>query len=175
MVKLACSGLVHDRDHSTWQIEGRPWAMIRRMYRYTVMRLGKNSSRWIPVGIAGLDAVAPVAVATADFHPTSQLTLCNNPDPTYLCYSEGSELAIKSVELHQMIQWDSKPATIMRKEDVVASWPGDRSSASSWSAVGDIDVDGGILLIYSLPPRRGRSRVKSKRAKDSYYATPLQG
>jgi hypothetical protein len=85
------------------------------------MQLAKNSSRWIPVGIAGLDAVVPVVVAPADFHPTSQLTLCNNQDPTYQYCSEDSELVIKFVEHHQMIQWDSKPATIMRKEGVVAS------------------------------------------------------
>jgi len=87
------------------------------------MRLAKNNSRWTLVGIAGLDAVVPVVVASADFHPTSQLTLCNNPDPTYLCYFEDSELVIKSVELHQTIQWDSKQATIMRTKGVVAFWP----------------------------------------------------
>jgi len=91
------------------------------MYRYIVMRLAKNSWRWTLVGIAGLDAVVPVVAAFADFHPTSQLALCNNPDPTYLYYSEDSELAIKSAELHQTIQWDSKQATIMLKEGVVAS------------------------------------------------------
>jgi hypothetical protein len=121
MVELVYLGLVHDRDHSTWQIEGPPWATIRRMYRYTVMQLAKNSSRWIPVGIAGLDAVEPAVEAPADFHPTFQLTLCNNLDPTYLYYSEDLELVIESVEHHQTIQWDSKPATIMRKEGVVAS------------------------------------------------------
>jgi hypothetical protein len=91
------------------------------MYRYTAMQLAKNSSRWIPVGIAGLDAVVPVVAAPADFHPTFQLTLCNNPDPTCLYYSEDLELVIESVEHHQMIQWDSKRVTIMRKEGVVAS------------------------------------------------------
>jgi hypothetical protein len=91
------------------------------MYRYTAMQLAKNNSRWIPVGIAGLDAVVPVVAAPADFHPTSQLTLCNNQDPTYQCYSEDSEPVIKSVEHHQTIQWGSKQATIMRKEGVVAS------------------------------------------------------
>jgi hypothetical protein len=120
MVELVYLDRVHGCDHSTWQIEGRPWATIERMYRYTAMQLAKNNSRWNPVDIAGLDAVVPVVVAPADFHPTSQLALCNNPDPTCLCYSEDSELVIKSVEHHQTIQWDSKQATIMRKEGVVA-------------------------------------------------------
>jgi len=52
------------------------------MYRYTAMQLATNKSRWIPVGIAGLDAVVPVAVAFADFRPTSRLALCNIPDLT---------------------------------------------------------------------------------------------
>ena len=91
------------------------------------MRLAKNNSRWTLVGIVGLDAVVLVAAASADFHPTSQLKLCNNPDPTCLCYSEDSELAIKSAELHQTIQWDSKQATITRTKGVVAFWPWDRN------------------------------------------------
>jgi len=112
-------------------------------------------------------------VASADFHPTSRLALCNNPDPTCPCYSGDSELAIKSVEHHQTIQWGSKQAMTMRREGVVASWSEDQSWASMSNAVGDVDVDGAILLIYSWPPRRARSRVKSKRAKVLCYATLL--
>ena len=125
----------------------RPWATITRMYRYTAMRLAKNMSRWSPVGNAGLDAVVPVAVAFADFRPTSRLALCNIPDLTCPYYSEDSELAIKSVEHHQTIQWGSKQAMITRIEGVVASWSEDQSWASRSNAVGDVDADGAVHLI----------------------------
>jgi len=37
----------------------------------------------------------------------------------------------------------------MRTKGVVAFWPSDQSWASNLSVVGDVDVDGGILLIDS--------------------------
>jgi len=117
------------------------------MYRYTAMQLEKNSSRWIPVDNAELDAVVPVAVASADFHPTSRLALGNIPDLTCLYYSEDLKLAIKSVEHHQTIQWGSKQAMITRIEGVVASWSEDQSWASRSNAVGDVDADGAVHLI----------------------------
>ena len=86
-------------------------------------------------------------MAFADFRPTSRLALCNIPDLTCPYYSEDSELAIKSVEHHQTIQWGSKQAMTMRIEGVVASWSGDQSWASMSNVVGDVDVDGAILLI----------------------------